>query len=191
MKNSTTKPTPEAILALVVAAKAGDSSAFEQLYQHFYQPILRYIVIRVGDMDDAEDLAQKTFIKFYRNLHNWQDQGYSPAAYLYTVARSVLADHFRSQKARKLDNSEDILGLLADRSQNLEKSVIESEEVQKIFAAMHKLPELDAEVLRLRFIEGLSNQEIALIVDKSNVATRKTLSRATQRLRSIIEQEPK
>lgn len=191
MKNTIDSPTPEEVLALVIAAKTGDSAAFEQLYQHFYQPILRYLVIRVGDMDDAEDLAQKTFIKFYRNLHNWQDQGYSPAAYLYTVARSVLADHFRSQKARKLDNSEDILGLLADRSQNLEKSVIESEEVQQIFAAMHKLPELDAEVLRLRFIEGLSNPEIASIIDKSDVATRKTLSRATQRLKSIIEQEPK
>lgn len=183
--------SPEELLTLIAQAKSGDSLAFEKLYQHFYQPILRYILLRVGDRDDAEDLAQKTFIKFYKNLHNWRDQGYSPAAYLYTIARSVLADHFRGQKARKLENSEDILALLADRSQNLQKSVIESEEVHHILDAMQDLPDIDAEVLRLRFIEGLNNQEISQIIQKNQVATRKAVSRALQRLRNRIYKDEK
>lgn len=184
-----TELTPEKILELVLAAKQGNSAAFEQLYQHFYQPIFRYLLLRVGDPDDAEDLAQKTFIKFYRNLHNWHDQGYGPAAYLYTVARSVLADHFRAQKHRKSESSEEILALLADRSQNLEKSVIDSEEIEQVLTAIQKLPELDAEVVRLRFIEGFSSQEIAHIIAKNDVATRKTISRAMSRLRNIIEKD--
>ena len=60
--------TPEQILALIAQAQAGDAAAFERLYEHYYQPILRYILLRVGDMDDAEDLAQKTFLKLAHKL---------------------------------------------------------------------------------------------------------------------------
>ena len=58
------------LLALVKAAQSGDEVAFEKLYNEFYEPILRFISFRVPSGDDAEDLAQTVFMRFYKNLNN-------------------------------------------------------------------------------------------------------------------------
>lgn len=118
------KPTSD-LISVVKRAKEGDKSAFEQLYNEYFAPLNRYIIIRVGDVSEAEDLTQLVFIKFYKNLVNWQDKGYQPSAYLFTIARSVIADYYRSKgrKGSKLSNSEEVLALISDSSQNLTKTL--------------------------------------------------------------------
>ena len=180
------KPTSD-LISVVKRAKEGDKSAFEQLYNEYFAPLNRYIIIRVGDVSDAEDLTQLVFIKFYKNLVNWQDKGYQPSAYLFTIARSVIADYYRSKgrKGSKLSNSEEVLALISDSSQNPHQDVIESEEIRTLYQNLKKLPEKYQEVLMLRYIENLSSKEISQVINKSDVATRKMLSRAVSALADI------
>ena len=179
------------LVPLVDKAKRGDEDAFEQLYQEYFTPIYRYILLRVGNSEDADDLSQQVFIKFYRNLVNWQDKGYQPSAYLYTIARSVIADFYRTKarKGKAVSNSEEILSLITDSSQNPHSDVIKSEEVQKLYSDLKRLPENYQEVLLLRYMEGMASIEIAKIIGKSDVATRKLLSRATNALAQIANQD--
>lgn len=176
---------------LVLLAKRGDEQAFEKLYELYFAPLHRYILIRVGDVEDADDLSQTVFIKFHKNLANWQDKGYQPSAYLYSIARSVIADYFRtkSRKGQKLNNSEDILAIIADKSQNPHNNVIESEERKTLYENLKKLPQNYQEVLMLRYIQNLSSKEIAQIINKSDVATRKLISRAVKSLAKISNLE--
>ena len=180
------KPTSD-LISVVKRAKEGDKSAFEQLYNEYFAPLNRYIIIRVGDVSDAEDLTQLVFIKFYKNLVNWQDKGYQPSAYLFTIARSVIADYYRSKgrKGSKLSNSEEVLALISDSSQNPHQDVIESEEIRTLYQNLKILPEKYQEVLMLRYIENLSSKEISQVINKSDVATRKMLSRAVSALADI------
>ena len=180
------KPTSD-LISVVKRAKEGDKSAFEQLYNEYFAPLNRYIIIRVGDVSEAEDLTQLVFIKFYKNLVNWQDKGYQPSAYLFTIARSVIADYYRSKgrKGSKLSNSEEVLALISDSSQNPHQDVIESEEIRTLYQNLKKLPEKYQEVLMLRYIENLSSKEISQVINKSDVATRKMLSRAVSALADI------
>lgn len=180
------KPTSD-LISVVKRAKEGDKSAFEQLYNEYFAPLNRYIIIRVGDLSEAEDLTQLVFIKFYKNLVNWQDKGYQPSAYLFTIARSVIADYYRSKgrKGSKLSNSEEVLALISDSSQNPHQDVIESEEIRTLYQNLKKLPEKYQEVLMLRYIENLSSKEISQVINKSDVATRKMLSRAVSALADI------
>ena len=180
------KPTSD-LISVVKRAKEGDKSAFEQLYNEYFAPLNRYIIIRVGDVSEAEDLTQLVFIKFYKNLVNWQDKGYQPSAYLFTIARSVIADYYRSKgrKGSKLSNSEEVLALISDSSQNPHQDVIESEEIRTLYQNLKKLPEKYQEVLMLRYIENLSSKEISQVINKSDVATRKMLSRAVSTLADI------
>lgn len=176
---------------LVKKAKQGDESAFELLYTQYFAPIYRYILLRTSDPEDADDLTQLVFIKFYSNLGNWEDKGFQPSAYLYTIARSVIADFYRAKgrKGSKLLNSEDILTLMTDTSQNPHSDVIKNEETIKLYSDLKQLPQNYQEVLLLRYMEGLTSQDIASIIGKSDVATRKMISRATTALSKIAKQE--
>lgn len=179
----------EHLLGLVKKAQAGDEQAFEMLYNECYEPILRYMAIRVPSMDDAEDLAQQVFIRFYRNLANWQDQGYSPMAYVFTVARSVIADYWRANKNRPIESSEEVLPLLMDAGVRPDEQLISKETTTQVIRAISRLPDNYQEVISLRLIKGLSNPEIAKIIGKSEVATRKLYSRGIQKLQVELSSE--
>jgi RNA polymerase sigma-70 factor (ECF subfamily) len=177
------------LLDLVLKAQAGDEAAFEKLYNECYEPILRFISFRVPTQDDAEDLSQLVFIRFYNNLQNWKDQGYSPMAYLFTVARSVVADYWRANKNRKVENSEDILPLLVDSNSRPDEIAQSNEATKEIIMAIQRLPDNYQEVIALRLIQGLTNPEIAKIINKSEVATRKLYSRGIQKLRKELNEK--
>jgi RNA polymerase sigma-70 factor (ECF subfamily) len=177
------------LLSLVKKAQAGDEQAFEMLYNECYEPILRYMIIRVSTADDAEDLAQQVFIRFYRNLANWKDQGYSPMAYVFTVARSVVADYWRANKNRPIDNSEEVLPLLIDSTDRPDEQLMNKETASQVIRAISRLPDHYKEVISLRLIKGLTNPEIAMIIGKSEVATRKLYSRGIQKLQVELESE--
>ncbi len=180
--------TPD-LISVVKKAKEGDKAAFEELYNEYFAPLNRYILIRVGDVSEAEDLTQLVFIKFYKNLANWQDKGYQPSAYLFTIARSVIADYYRSRgrKGSKLSNSEEVLALISDSSQNPHQDVIQSEEIRTLYKNLKTLPQEYQEVLVLRYIENLSSKEISQVIGKSDVATRKMLSRAVSALAEVTK----
>ena len=180
---------PKKLLNLVLKAQAGDEAAFESLYSECYEPILRFISFRVPTQDDAEDLAQQVFIRFYKNLANWKDQGYSPMAYMFTIARSVVADYWRANKNRKVENSEEILPLLVDSGRRPDEIAQSNDETRSIIRAMQRLPDNYQEVISLRLISGLTNPEIARIIKKTDVATRKLYSRGIQKLRIEITKE--
>ncbi len=177
------------LLELVLKAQSGDEAAFETLYNECYEPILRFISFRVPTQDDAEDLAQQVFIRFYNNLQNWKDQGYSPMAYVFTVARSVVADYWRANKNRPVENSEEILPILVDSGRRPDEIARSNEGVNDILKAIRGLPENYQEVLALRLINGLTNPEIAKIIKKSEVATRKMYSRGIQKLQVELLKE--
>lgn len=179
----------EHLLELVQRAQAGDAQAFEMLYNECYEPILRFMAIRVPSLDDAEDLAQQVFIRFYRNLPGWKDQGYSPMAYIFTVARSVIADYWRKNKNRPVENSEEILPFLTDSGSRPDEQVLSSEKTRQIIEAISRLPDNYQEVISMRLIKGLSNPEIAKILGKSDVAIRKIYSRGIQKLQLELSKE--
>lgn len=178
-----------AYLELIAQAQAGDEEAFARLYEVCYEPVLRYIAIRVPAADDAEDLAQQVFIRFYKNLHNWQDQGFSPLAYIFTIARSVVADYWRSQKNRPIDNSEEVLPLLVDSAARPDELAHSADTRAAILRGINQLPENYQEVIALRLIEGLTSPEIAKMIGKSEVATRQLYSRGLSKLRDILSKE--
>lgn len=179
----------QSLIELVTRAQDGDQTAFDELYEQLYQPLFRYIAAKVRTTEDAEDLTQQSFLKFYKNLSRWQDRGYSPTAYLYKIASSVVIDYYRATRNRPIGDSEDVLLAIADTSQDQHQDVLIHEQKQHLLNQLHKLSELDQEVLRLRFFVGLSSEQIAEIIGKTPVATRKLQSRAVAKLRLLIKDE--
>ena len=78
--------------ALVLAAKAGDASAFGELYERYRDAIYRFCLARTGTSHDAEDLTADVFVKALHSIDRYQDRGLPFAAFLYRIARNAAID---------------------------------------------------------------------------------------------------
>lgn len=157
---------------LVAQARAGDPSAFEQLYERYHMPILNYLHRMVGDRTVAEDLAQDAFVKAYRALPDTRpDLAFK--AWLYRIATNTAISHARRKKivqwipfAPSQDHATD---------ESVEGSVTRRYDVEKTLA---KLPEHYVAVLLLRHYQGLSVAETAAALDITETACKLRLFRA-------------
>ncbi|MEU0664079.1 RNA polymerase sigma factor [Streptomyces lavendulocolor] len=162
-------------------AKADDlmSSAYKDLHAE----IFRYIHSKSGDWSLAEDLTSETFLKALRyegstvrNLTPW----------LYTIARNLLYDYFRSAAFRC-----EILSDVSDAShrsqQSAEEEFLQKEDAVTLLRAMTHLSEPQRAVLRHRFYEGLNVRQTAERVDRCVGAVRSQQLRALRKLERVLE----
>src|SRR5512143_1505675 len=104
-------PLPdEAVLAH--QAKSGDTEAFTQLYDAYVERIYRYVYFRVSDDTATEDLVSQVFLKAWQNLDRYKIGGSPFIAWLYTIARNLVIDHYRSH--REMVSLEEAANLPAD-----------------------------------------------------------------------------
>jgi RNA polymerase sigma-70 factor (ECF subfamily) len=169
---------------LMRLAKDGDSEAFGLLYKKYFVPVFRYIYLRLKNKEEAEDLAQTVFLRVYKSLPRFRDQGKEPLAYFFTIARNAIIDYWRKKKDWKLDDDEDTdkkeVNVNNNEAERISDLCDNAELVQK---ALSELEDVRREVIVLRFMEGFSNKEIAELIGKSEEAIRQIQCRALKFLR--------
>lgn len=170
-------------ISLIEKAKTGDQNAFKQLYDLYYTPIFRYIYHRLHSLDDSNDIAQLVFIKAFTSINKFQFQNKSPLAYFIVIARNAVIDFWRKKKDVVLDEFGSVLESIVDDNANPEQEYQRKEQQHELQVMLRSLSDLQREVITLKFINGLSNQEIALIVGKSEVAVRQIQCRAIKTMR--------
>ena len=87
--------------SLVRRAQAQDRDAFAELYEAYFDKIYRYIVLKIGDRTEAEDMTQQVFLKALKSLstYKWKDVPFS--AWLYRIAHNQVVDHFRKSSRQQ------------------------------------------------------------------------------------------
>lgn len=172
---------------LVKKAQEGSESAFGEIYDLLFQKIYRFIYYRVGHKQIAEDLAEEVFIKAYGKITGL-DKPEVFQGWLYRIARNTVIDHYREKKQTvSLEEVENTL--------EYETNTVDLIQLQYQQAVLLKLlKELGAEqqaVIKLKFLEDLSNSEIALILDKSEGAIRVIQHRAITKLLELKKLQDK
>lgn len=170
--------------ALVRAAKAGDVSAFGQLYERYRDVMYRYCLARTGAAHDAEDLVADVFLRAMQALDRYEDRGLPFVAFLYRVARNAAID--RGRRTRP-DMSIDDLTSHPESDLNVEAEAVRSLERQALAAAMSKLKAEYREVLLLRFVEGYPAADVGRMTGRSEGAVRTLQHRALERLRKELD----
>lgn len=153
-----------------------------QLYEDHYHEVLAYCIRRVG-VDDAEDLASEVFVTAWRRREELEME--SARAWLYGVARGVVANSWRSAFRRRR---------LADRLQTLRHDATAAAEEyfarthasDEAVASLRRLKASDQEVLMLAAWEGLTSREIAVALGISVSAAEQRLHRAKTRLARVM-----
>lgn len=162
---------------LVQRAKEGEPEAFGELYQKYVRRIYRYIYVRVGNREDAEDLTAKVFHQALRNIGNYKDKGFPFSSWLYRIAHNLVANFLRDSKVRRR-RGEIFLGWLkvdGEIASGPEERTETNEERELLFAAIRRLPSDSQQLLILKLVEGMSNEEIGRVMGGRSVGAVKSL----------------
>ena len=171
---------------LVLLAKAGDAEAFGHLYETYLDRIYRYIYFRVTDEQTAEDLISQVFTKAWENLDRYQPSGRPFIAWLYTIAHNTVIDHYRTRKDTVA--IENTLSLASDAPSPDEQVELHFE-ADNLRAALQTLTPEQQQVVVLKFIAGMTTDEIAAQLQKSAGAIRALQMRALQALSKQMQKD--
>ncbi len=160
-------------------------SQFEQLFKEHFTSLSNVAYAVVKDHDQAKDIAQQVFIKFWdkRDSVNIDD---NIKAYLKRAIVNTSLNHIEKVKKLKLEDDFKTLQLIdSDSSEAREKNIVEAEKAIKI--AVANLPDKCQTVFSLSRYEGMTNQEISDYLEVSIKAVEKHISRALRELREKLK----
>lgn len=179
------------IVGLVERAQNGDQHAFAQLYDRYLDQVYGYIRRRIGRTDAAEDLTSDVFLRAYRNLPKFEWQGVDLGAWLMTIARNRVNDHFKSSRFRLERSVGEFYETDTKPTIDDPERIAEAREMARSLAkALDQLKDDHREVIELRFVHGLDVAATASVMNRTVGATKALQYRALKALAEIVRHEP-
>lgn len=163
-------------------ARQGDPEAFGDLYELYLDEVYRFVFYRIDHKEDAEDLTEHVFVKAWTGLSGYR--GEVPfKSWIYRIARNAVVDYYRKRKAVSPFQEQ---AFSLDGDSYPEASALAQETSQLLAEAISRQSPLHQDVLILRFINGLSTEETARILERSAGAIRVLQHRALMSLKSYL-----
>lgn len=177
------------VWTLVERAQAGEAEAFGLLYDRYVDTVFRFVYFRVGNRQLAEDLTSDTFLRALKRIGSFTWQGRDLGAWLVTIARNLVADHFKSGRYRLEVTTGDVLD--ADREDrgpegSPEAAVVEHITNVALLTAVKQLNPEQQECIVLRFLQGFSVAETARAMGKNEGAIKALQYRAVRALARLL-----
>ena len=172
---------------LIARAQKGDKDAFGQIYNLFYKRIFRYCQfnLKYGRSEEAQDFCQETFLKAYKSISSFSERkGGSFQAYLFRIARNLIIDSSRKKKDIPLKGYLEI-----EEENNLDEQIDKKHQNQKLKEALDKLPEVERQIVILRYFEEMTTAEVAKIIGKREGALRVRSHRVLKKLKDLMEEK--
>ncbi len=181
-------PEASRLRALVDLAKEGDAEAYGQLYDHYVSGVFRFIYYRVSSQQLAEDLTSETFVRGLRAIQRFNWQGKDFGAWLTTIARNLVADHFKSSRAR-LEIVTETIPEGRTTVASPEQEVLSLISNEMLFEAVSSLPNEQRDCVLMRFIQGLSIAQTAAALGRSEGAVKQLQLRAVRSLAKTVSED--
>jgi RNA polymerase sigma-70 factor (ECF subfamily) len=163
-------------------------SAIAKLYETHFDRVVRYILIRIGDAAEAEDLASEVFVKALRAADAYKETGAPMEAWLFRIAHNIVVDHLRRKSRRPaavpIDEAFSLSG-----TDNPAEQVERRQALSEMRAALAGLSDAQQRVIALRFGAELSAEEVAGVLGKRAGAIREMQSAAVKKLRSLLKEQ--
>jgi len=179
--------------ALVHRSRKGDMAAYDELIRRYQERIYATIYHMTANHEDANDLAQETFIKAYQALRSFKGDS-SFYTWIYRIAVNKSINFLKQRKHRahmslndldfNAEHDPDLVALISDKTPRRDANLAELQE--KLNAAMQKLSETHRMVVTLHDVQGLSHEEIGQIMDCNVGTVRSRLFYARQQLQAYL-----
>lgn len=171
---------------IVKKAKKGDEKAFGWLYDQYMPRIYRFVFLKVSRKEDAEDLSHQVFLSAWQNIRNYEFRGFPFSSWLYRIAGNAVIDYYRTWKSYQ--SLETVPEEMVAQSPRLAKEIDQSFDISLIKGAIQKLEPDQQNVVIMKFVDDLSNKEIAEILGKSEGAVRVIQHRALKQIKWYLNE---
>ncbi|MBU6410430.1 MAG: sigma-70 family RNA polymerase sigma factor [Verrucomicrobia bacterium] len=186
-------PAPEAESTLVARARRGDLAAYDELIKRYQERIYATIYHMTANHEDANDLAQESFLKAFQALKSFKG-GSSFYTWLYRIAVNKTINFLKHRKTRthlslndldfNAEHDPDLVALISEKTPRRDAGLSELQE--KLNTAMLKLSEPHRLVVVLHDVQGLSHDEIAKVMNCNIGTVRSRLFYARQQLQALL-----
>lgn len=171
--------------ALLVLYANGDPQAARLLMDRLLPGALRHAARVLGDQAEAEDVAQEAMLRLWRMAPDWRQGEARPKTWLYRVVANLCTDRLRARQQRAttpLDDAPDP----EDPVPGVQARMIEGERMAALQSALMALPERQRHAVVLRHIEGLTNPEIAEVLQIGVEAVESLTARGKRALQAVL-----
>lgn len=159
---------------------------FNQVYDQYVNKIYRFIYLKVSLVETAEDLSSEVFLRLYRHIQKNNPVIENPQAFVYQIARNVIADHYRSKKITVVSIEKTTIEIEDIQERTREQGEV-SLEMDRIKEAIAKLQGDYQDLIIWRYVDELTVPEIAQITGKTEENVRVGVHRAIQALKGKVD----
>ncbi len=170
---------------VIEKASAGETDAFSFLYERYVNRIYNYIYYRTGNPFEAEDLTSRVFHRALNHINHYHNRGVPFSAWLYRIAHNLVANWHRDNSRRNEVPLDDQPNLFHQGEQP-ERALVTNQELENLLKVIRTLPAERQQLLILKFVEGMSNADIAQIMMRSEGAIKSLYHRTLLTLRDEI-----
>ena len=171
-----------------------DEQAYAILMERYKKPVYHMILKMVRNVDDAEDLTIEAFAKAFKNLHRFK-KDYTFSTWLFRIATNNSIDFIRKKKLETTslessftdDSGEDVRIDVQDKNLNPQEKAIKAQKVQLIQMFVTQLPAKYQRLVKLRYFEELSYEEIAKELEAPLGTIKAQLHRARELLYDLVK----
>lgn len=171
--------TDEQLMAAIVT---GDRQAYAVVLRKHARPLAAYAWRMLGSESEAQDIVQETFLRLWTQAQRWDSQQAVLSTWLHRIAHNLCIDALR-KRGKVRESSDEELGQLLDDHETFEQEISRESRQIQLHKAIAALPERQRSALILTHFQGLSNKEVAQILDVSVDALESLLSRARRTLK--------
>ena len=173
----------EADERLLIEAAQEDPARFAELYELHFERVYAYVVRRVGDRAETEDLTSEVFHHALSNLQRFEWRGIPFAAWLFRIAANLISDRWQRKSRENIADEPEQIESAPARNADFE----EVERKATLFRLVGSLPAEQRRVVVLRFVEQKSIKEVAREIRKTEGAVKQLQFRALSALRARME----
>ena len=173
---------------IVVRILKGEKQTYALLIEEYKNPIYNIAWRMTGNLHDAEDLAQETFIRAYQNMARY-DQNKKFFTWLYTIGINLIRNHLK-KNSTPIDPLTEINIASASRTQEnktTEENISAEEKMIQLEKSLLKLPVDLREAIVLKYYQGLTFEEVSAVTGDSQSAVKMRIYRGLETLKKIIQ----
>lgn len=165
-----------------------DPDAFGVLYERYVERIYNYVFFRVGNASDAEDLTSKVFFKALKSIGGYKHMGLPFSAWLYRIAHNLVANYHRDRLRAREISIENLVLPDTGKHPALEQKMQQNQENEFLLRLINDLSPQKKELVLLKFVQNLTNQEISYIFGKTEGAIKSLYHRTLLELRDRVKE---
>jgi RNA polymerase sigma-70 factor (ECF subfamily) len=174
--------------ALIKKVRNGDLEIYGEIVREYQNSVFNVCLRILGNVQEAEDLAQEAFLRAYRNIAQF-DPSRPFGPWIRVLAANLCYNHLNKARFEQAPLEDERDRLQEDHRQSPENLLELSQEHQEIYQKIWQLPEIQRIALELRHFQGLSYQEMADALDLPLNTVRSHLYRARRKLAELLEEE--